>query len=170
MWQGCFSFIVISQLRRPIELKFSQVCYVMHMLRYTGEDWSLTILPIVSVSLKPLDTFGTEQIHRFNGERLLLKYYSMKCFTCWEIIKAITVLDIENYGFILNTSHDTAKRARKTRVRFPLIYSRLRWRIEPKFHRFLFVISVKVVIHEVCALDKTVYRKRPMALRSDINC
>ena len=27
-----------------IELKFSQVCYFMHMLRYTKwEDWSLTI-------------------------------------------------------------------------------------------------------------------------------
>ena len=24
------SFIIISQLRRPIELKFSQVCYCMH--------------------------------------------------------------------------------------------------------------------------------------------
>ena len=26
-----FSFIIISQLRRPIELKFSQVCYLMHV-------------------------------------------------------------------------------------------------------------------------------------------
>ena len=42
--KGVFSFIIISQLRRPIELKFSQVCYFMHMLRYTKwEDWSLTI-------------------------------------------------------------------------------------------------------------------------------
>ena len=43
-WQGIFSFIIISQLCRPIEIKYSQVCYFMHMLRYTEwEDWSLTI-------------------------------------------------------------------------------------------------------------------------------
>ena len=34
--KGVFSFIInISQLRRPIELKFTQVCYFMHILRYT---------------------------------------------------------------------------------------------------------------------------------------
>ena len=42
--KGVFFFHIISQLRRPIEFKFSQVCYCMHMLRYTKwEDWSLTI-------------------------------------------------------------------------------------------------------------------------------
>ena len=42
--KGVYSFIIISQLWRPIELKFSQVCYFMHMLRYSKwEDWSLTI-------------------------------------------------------------------------------------------------------------------------------
>ena len=41
--KGVFSFIIILQLRRPIELKFLQVCYFMHILRYTKwEDWSLT--------------------------------------------------------------------------------------------------------------------------------
>ena len=30
-----FSSIIISQLQRPIELKISQVCYFMHLLRYT---------------------------------------------------------------------------------------------------------------------------------------
>ena len=42
-----FSFIIILQLRRSIELKFSQVCYKMYfvpILRYTKwEDWSVTI-------------------------------------------------------------------------------------------------------------------------------
>ena len=28
--QGCFSSIIISQLRRTTEFKFSQVCYLMH--------------------------------------------------------------------------------------------------------------------------------------------
>ena len=31
--KGVFSFI-ISQLQQPIELKFSQVCYFVHLLRY----------------------------------------------------------------------------------------------------------------------------------------
>ena len=44
VWLGFFFFIIISQLRRLIELKFSQVCYFTYMLRYTNlwEDWSLT--------------------------------------------------------------------------------------------------------------------------------
>ena len=49
---GVFSFIIISQLRRPIELKFSQVCYVMPLLRYTKwEYWSLTITNIKNTAL-----------------------------------------------------------------------------------------------------------------------
>ena len=39
-----FSSINISNLRRPIEFKFLQVCYFVYTLRYTKwEDWSLTI-------------------------------------------------------------------------------------------------------------------------------
>ena len=35
---------IFFQLRWPVEEKFSQVCYFMHMLRYTKwEYWSLTI-------------------------------------------------------------------------------------------------------------------------------
>ena len=30
--KGVFSFIIFSQLWQPIELKFSQVCFLMHML------------------------------------------------------------------------------------------------------------------------------------------
>ena len=42
--KGVFSFIVLLQLRWPVEFKFSQVCYFMHILRYTKcEYWSLTI-------------------------------------------------------------------------------------------------------------------------------
>ena len=45
VWQGVFSFIIISQPRRPIiELKFLQVCHFTRILRYTKwKDWSLTI-------------------------------------------------------------------------------------------------------------------------------
>ena len=36
LWQGFFFFIIISQHRRPIELKFSQVGYIfMNMMKYT---------------------------------------------------------------------------------------------------------------------------------------
>ena len=52
VWQGCFSFIFISQLRRPIEFIFSQVYYVMHMLRYTKWKTGLRRLPVVSSVLK----------------------------------------------------------------------------------------------------------------------
>ena len=44
-----FSFIVISQLWRPIELKFSQVCYFMHM---RSEKTGLRQLPKVSTVFK----------------------------------------------------------------------------------------------------------------------
>ena len=47
------SFIFILQLRRPIELIFSQVYYCMHMLRYTKwEDLSSTITKSVQCLLK----------------------------------------------------------------------------------------------------------------------
>ena len=52
-----------------------------------------------------------------NGERLLLKYYPMKCFTSRENIKTIINSRCRDNGFILNTCHDTAKRA-ETRVGF----------------------------------------------------
>ena len=47
-------------------------------------------------------------------------------------LKPLSILDIENYGFIVNTCPETAKRA-ETRVGFPVIFSRLGWPIEPKF-------------------------------------
>ena len=92
-------------------------------------------------SLKPLDPFGTEKkkVHRFtegSGEILLLKYYSMKCFTFLENSKTISILVNENYGIILNTCHDTAKRA-DTRVGFPLFSPDSDDRLSPNFHRFV---------------------------------
>ena len=51
MYNGNGFLSFISQLRWPIELNFSQVCYFVHnMLRNTKwEDWSLTITNSVSV-------------------------------------------------------------------------------------------------------------------------
>ena len=77
-------------------------------------------------------------------------------------LKQLPILDIENYGFIVNTCHDTAKRA-KTRVGFPVIFSRLRWPIEPKFSQVCYFIYISC--DTKCGpLDNTVYRKCPMAL------
>ena len=102
--------------------------------------------PIVSTAFKAIIHFQNRKKwkkHRFtnntgftegNGERLLLKYYSIRCFTFREHIKTI-----ENYGLILNTCHDTAKHE-ETRVGFPIIFSQLRWPIEPKFSRVCYFI------------------------------
>ena len=41
--KGAFPFIILLQLRWPIESKFSQICYFMHMLGYTKREyWSFT--------------------------------------------------------------------------------------------------------------------------------
>ena len=77
-------------------------------------------------------------------------------------LKQLSILDIESYGFILNTCHDTAKRA-ETEVGFPVIFSRLRWPIEPKFSQVCYFIH-KLWYTKCGLLDNTLYRKCPMAL------
>ena len=89
----------------------------------------------------------------------------MKCFTFWENIKTtLSILVVENYGFILNTCHDTADRA-ETRVGLPAIFSRLWWPIEPKFSQVCYFIY-KLWYTKCGPLDNTVYRKCPMALKT----
>ena len=122
-----------------------------------------------SHGLKPLDTFWTEQklkVHRFTNNLQGLQKVMVKDFP-WNIIpwnallfektlKQLSILDIENNGFILNTCHDTAKRA-ETRVGFPVIFSRLRWPIEPKFSQVCYFIY-KLWYTKCGPLDNTVYR------------
>ena len=105
--------------------------------------------------LKPLYTFRKEnkiKVHRVTDNLLGLQNVMVKDFP-WNIIpcnallfektlKQLSILDIENYGFILNTCHDTAKRA-ETRVGFPVIFSRLRWPIEPKFSQVCYFICIR---------------------------
>ena len=68
-------------------------------------------------------------------------------------LNQLSILDSENYGFILNTCHDTAKRA-ETRVGFPVIFSRL-WRpIEPKFSQVFYFIYKLWQIHKVWAFEQ----------------
>ena len=44
VWKGCFFFHYYLATWWPVEPKFSQVCYFMHVLRYSKwKDWSLTI-------------------------------------------------------------------------------------------------------------------------------
>ena len=66
----------------------------------------------------------------------------------------------------MNTCHDTAKRA-KTRVGFPVIFSRLWWSIEPKFSQVCYFIF-KLWYMKCGPLDNTVYRKCLMALNSGL--
>jgi hypothetical protein len=87
--------------------------------------------------LKPLDPFGTEkkEVHRFTNnlqglQKVVVKDFSRNIIPRNALlfenkVKTISILDSENYGFILNTRHDTTKRA-DTRVGFPVIFSRLR--------------------------------------------
>ena len=99
------------------------------------------LYPMIFHLLKSLYTFGTEFcFHRFTNNLQGLQKVPVKDFS-WNIIprnallfdiKTISILDSENYGFLLNTCHDTAKRV-ETRVGFPVIFSRLRWPIDPKF-------------------------------------
>ena len=92
---------------------------------------------VVVKRLKPLYTFGTEKkikIHRFTTNLQGLQKVMVKGLS-WSIIpwnallfektlKQLSILGSENYGFIVNTCHDKAKRA-ETRVGFPVIFSRL---------------------------------------------
>ena len=71
---------------------------------------------------------------------------------CLENIKIISILDIEIYEFDLNTCYDLAKRA-ETRVGFPVIFSRLRWPIDPKFSQF-FLNFIYKLWYTKCGLGK----------------
>ena len=102
--------------------------------------------------LKPLDTFWTEQnfkVHRFTNnlqglQKVMVKDFPWNIFP-WNALlfektsKHLSILDIENNGFILNTCHDMAKCA-ETRVGFPIIFFRPRWPIELKFSQICYFI------------------------------
>ena len=50
--------MIVSQLRKPIKSKFTQVCYFKHMLGYTKwEYWSLTITKSVQMPLSIFTQF-----------------------------------------------------------------------------------------------------------------
>ena len=124
---------------------------------------------LVPQILKPLYTFGTERkkkVHRFTNNLQGLQKVVVKDFS-WNIstwnallfektLKQLSILVVENYGFILNTSHDTVKRA-ETGVGFPVIFSRLRRLIEPKFSQVCYFINM-LWYTECGSLDNTVYR------------
>ena len=107
---------------------------------------------IYSFCVRPLDTFGTEKtlkVHRLTNNLQGLQKVMVKDFSCnilpWnallfeKTLKQYKFSICENYGFILNTCHNTAKRA-DTRVGFPVIFSRLRWPIEPKCSQVCYFI------------------------------
>ena len=82
--KGVFYFIIISQLWRPIEFKFSQVCYFVHMLRC--ETTGLWQLPIVSSVFKQ----GFSRLQTWSliyGQTHLLKTYWISICGCKKIFK-----------------------------------------------------------------------------------
>ena len=116
--------------------------------------------------------WNRKKVHRFTNNLQGLQKVMVKDFS-WNIIpwnalliektfKQLSILDIDNYGFILNTCQDTAKHT-ETRVGFPVIFSRLRWPIEPKFYQVCYFIY-KFRYTKCGPLDITVYLKCPMAL------
>ena len=102
------------------------------------------------ICLKPLYTFGSERTKKFTDLQIIDRVYSkvmVKDFS-WNIVPwnallfekvIILILVSENYGFISNTCHDTAKHA-ETRVGFPVVFSRLWWPIEPKFSQVCYFL------------------------------
>ena len=104
--------------------------------------------PRQRVPFKPLDPFGTEKKknHRYTNNLQGLQKVVVKDFS-WNIMpwnallfeKTASILDNENYWFILNTCHDRTKHA-DTRVGFPIIFSQLRWPVEPKFSQVCYLI------------------------------
>ena len=102
--------------------------------------------------LKLLDTFGTKKtlkVHRFTNnlqgmQKVMVKDFSWN-ITPWnallfeKTLKQYKFSISRIYRFILNTCHVLAKRA-ETRVGFPVIFSRLRWPIEPKFSQDCYFI------------------------------
>jgi len=66
------------------------------------------------------------------GKSLLLKYYSMKCFTFWENIKTIInsrYRELQIFFKHMSWHVETCR----NKGGFSCIFSRLRWPIEPKF-------------------------------------
>ena len=94
--------------------------------RYVPELFSgVFLLGIVlsAVDLKPLDTFGTEtqlKVHRFTNNLQGLQKVMVKDFS-WNIIPWNALL------------------FEKT-IKHPVIFSRLRWPIEPKFTQVCYFI------------------------------
>ena len=56
--KGVFAFIILLQLRRPIECNFYRFCYFVHNGGMQWEYWSLTIYQRCPVPLKTLDIIG----------------------------------------------------------------------------------------------------------------
>ena len=73
--------------------------------------------------LKPLDTFGTVNKQKSSQIYKLLEIL-FHALLFEKKLKQLSILVVENYGFILKPCHDTAKRA-ETRVgfhRFVILY------------------------------------------------
>ena len=158
-WLRNYSILFLPLI---LSLLFIHHHFGIHQVRtLVFDNYQTCLLP-----LKQLDTFWTEhklKVPRFTNNLQGLQKVMVKDFV-WNIIpwnallfektlKQLSILDIENNGFILNTCHDTSKPA-ETRVGFPVILSRLRWLIEPKFSQVCYFIYK---LHEVLAFGQYCY-------------
>ena len=77
--KGVFSFIIILQLRRPIELKFSPACYLMHCWEtLLSEKTGLWQVPIVS------NVFNVNLLFCF-GFCTIFKSFILLCTICGKL-------------------------------------------------------------------------------------
>ena len=112
--------------------------------------WLITLLYFKALSglFKAIIHFRNrkKKVHRFTNNLQGLQRVIVKDFS-WNIIpwnallfektlKQLSILDSENYWFILKTCHDTAKCA-ETRVGFPVIFHDSNDRLSLNFHRFV---------------------------------
>ena len=126
------------------EIVFKLHCDLLEKVYINFCSPTLYKYSVENFSLKAIGHFQNRKkkikVHRFTNNLQGLKKVMVKDFS-WNVIpwnallfektvKQLSILNIKNYGFIVNTCHDTAKRA-ETRVGFPVIFSRLRWPIEP---------------------------------------
>ena len=133
-------------LRRSWSCRVKQYKHVLLVLQTTFMLFcKVNVIAIIHFRYRK----KSKKFHRFTNNLQGLQKVMVKDFS-WNIIpwnallfektlKQYKILDSENYGFILNTCHDTAKRA-DSRVGFPVIFSRLRWPIEPKFSQVCYFI------------------------------
>ena len=178
IWRDCIKVTLILPLLKRSNLPLSNDG-MLGMEGKHGQNYSFTTM-VFALRLKAIIHFRNRKkikVHKFTNNLQGLQKVQVKDFS-WNIfpwnallyektLKQLSILDNENYGFIVNTRHDTAKRA-ETRVGFPVIFSRLRWRLSPNFHRFV-ILYISCGTRSV-GLRKYCFPKVSNGFKKTIHC